>query len=148
TFFFVSQEFRYEKTPINYNQAVPSNAERAGDFSDVCPADKTFQITAQTKSLYPDCPVVSFLRDGSAYSRSSYNGNVAGSATDQLPIDPTSQALLATNLLPAANSVGGCNSPVSTPSNPACYVASVSPATQWNESLIRIDHNLSNNEIL
>src|SRR5215467_14173183 len=148
TFFFVSQEFRYEKTPVSYNQAVPSNAERAGDFSDVCPADKTLTITAQTKSLYPDCPVVNFLRDGGAYSRSYYNGNVPGSATDQLPIDPTSQALLATNLLPAPNAVGGCNSPVSTPSNPACYVASVSPSTEWNESLFRIDHNLSNSEIL
>ena len=24
TFFFFSQEFRYEKTPVSYNQAVPS----------------------------------------------------------------------------------------------------------------------------
>jgi len=58
TFFFFSQEFRYEKTPVAYNQAVPSVAERGGDFSDVCPADKTFGITTQTKPLYPDCPVV------------------------------------------------------------------------------------------
>src|SRR5262249_31393105 len=110
TFFFVSQEFRYEKTPVTYNQAVPSNAERAGDFSDVCPADKTFGITTQTKPLFPDCPVVGFLRasGGSGdYFRSGYNGTVVGNATDQLPIDPTAQALLAANLLPAPNSVGG-----------------------------------------
>jgi hypothetical protein len=148
TFFFFSQEFRYEKTPVDYNQAVPSNAERAGDFSDVCPADKTLQITTQNKSLYPDCPVVGFDRSTGEYYRSGYNGTVSGYATDQLPVDPTSQALLATGLLPAPNAVTGCNSPVSTPSNPACYVASVSPSTTWIESLFRIDHNLSNTEIL
>lgn len=148
TFFFFSQEFRYEKTPVDYNQAVPSSAERAGNFSDVCPADKTLQLTTQNKSLYPDCPVVGFYPSAGEYYRAGYNGTVSGSATDQLPIDPTAQALLATNLIPAANAVGGCNSPVSTTSNPACYVASVSPSTSWNESLFRIDHNLSNTEIL
>ena len=146
TFFFFSQEFRYEKTPVAYNQAVPSNAERSGDFSDVCPADKQFQITALNKSLYPDCPVVQFING--SYARSAYNGTVSGSATDQLPIDPTSQALLSTGLLPAPNSATGCNSPVSSPSNPACYVASVSPSTNWSESLFRIDQNFSNTQIL
>jgi len=146
TFFFFSQEFRYEKTPVEYNQAVPSMAERSGNFSDVCPSDKTFAITNQNKSLFPDCPVL-YYNNGS-YARSVYNGTLTGPATDQLPIDPTSQALLATNLLPAPNSASGCNSPVSTPSNPACYVATVSPSTSWNESLFRIDQNLSTTQIL
>jgi hypothetical protein len=146
TFFFFSQEFRFEKTPVDYNQAVPSMAERGGNFSDVCPADKTFAITTQTKPLYPDCPVVFYNNGG--YARSAYNGTPGGPATDQLPIDPTSEALLATGLLPAPNAVGGCNSPVSTPSNPACYDASVSPSTTWYESLFRIDQNLSQSEIL
>src|SRR5580692_8224819 len=148
TFFFFSQEFRYEKTPVDYNQAVPSNAERAGNFSDVCPADKTLLLTTQTKPMFPDCPVVGFASGSGEYVRSGFNGTVSGSATDQLPIDPTSAALLATGLLPAPNSVGGCNSTVSTPSNPACYVASVSPSTTWIESLFRVDQNLSNTEIL
>jgi Carboxypeptidase regulatory-like domain len=148
TSFFFSQEFRYEKTPVAYNQAVPSNAERAGDFSDVCPADKTLEITTQNKPQFPDCPVTGFNSSTGAYVRSSFNGTTAGSATDQLPIDPTAQALLGTNLLPAPNAVGGCNSPVSSPSNPACYNASVSPATSWREELFRIDHNLSSSEIL
>lgn len=148
TFFFFSQEFRYEKTPVAYNQAVPSSAERAGDFSDVCPADKTLQITTQNKSLYPDCPITGFNSSTGEYTRSGYNGTVSGYATDQIPIDPTSQALLASNLLPAPNAVSGCNSTVSTPSNPACYVTSVSPSTAWKESAFRIDHNLSNSEIL
>ncbi len=52
TFFFFSEEMRREKTPVDYNQAVPTMAERGlsrstlnpsanpgiGDFSDVCPA--------------------------------------------------------------------------------------------------------------
>ena len=148
TFFFFSQEFRYEKTPVAYNQAVPSNAERAGDFSDVCPADKTLQITTQNKSLFPDCPVTGFNRSTGEYFRSSYNGLTSGLATDQLPIDPTSQAILASGLLPAANSVTGCNSTVSTAANPACYVTDVSPSTSWREELFRIDHNLSATQIL
>ncbi len=148
TFFFFSQEFRFEKTPVDYNQAVPSNAERAGDFSDVCPADKTLQITTQNKSLYPDCPVVGFNKATGQYYRSSFNGTTSGYATDQLPIDPTSQALLATNLLPAPNAASGCNSTVSSTSNPACYVATVSPSTTWFESLFRIDQTLTPTELL
>jgi hypothetical protein len=148
TSFFFSQEFRYEKTPVAYNQAVPSNAERAGDFSDACPADKTLEITTQNKPQFPDCPVMGFNKSTGAYVRSSLNGTTSGYATDQLPIDPTAQALLGANLLPAPNAVGGCNSTVSTPLNPACYNASVSPRTSWREELFRIDHNLTPSEIL
>lgn len=147
TFFFFSQEFRYEKTPVDYNQAVPSNAERAGDFSDVCPSDKTFTLTVQNKSLFPDCPVASAQSDGTLI-RSSFNGVTSGVATDQLPIDPISQSLLATNLLPAANSVTGCNSTSSTAVNPGCYAASVSPRTFWREELFRIDQTLTSSQIL
>jgi hypothetical protein len=148
TFFFFSQEFRFEKTPVSYNQAVPSMAERAGDFSDVCPVDKSLQLTSQNKSLYPDCPVVGFTRSNGQYIRSSFNGTTSGAITDQLPIDPTAKALLATGLLPGPNSVGGCNSTASTPANPACYVATVSPKTSWREELFRIDHNLTPTETL
>jgi hypothetical protein len=148
TFFFFSQEFRYEKTPVDYNQAVPSNAERSGNFSDVCPADETLVITTQNKSLYPDCPVLGFSANTGQYVRSSFNGTTPGYATDQLPIDPTSAALLATNLLPAPTAATGCNSTISTATNPACYDATVSPSTTWIESLFRIDQNLSPTQIL
>jgi hypothetical protein len=148
TFFFFSQEFRFEKTPVAYNQAVPSLAERAGNFSDVCPADKTVGITSQTKPLYPDCPVMSYDPTRGVYTRSGYNGTTPAVATDQIAIDPTAQALLGTGLLPAPNTVSGCDSPVSSPSNPACYVTSVSPSTTWNESLFKIDQNFSNSEVL
>jgi hypothetical protein len=147
TFFFFSQEFRYEKTPVQYNQAVPSMAERGSDFSDVCPAPGAggWTTNAQFKQLYPDCPVVNGVSGLSVYNGT---GGVSGPPTNQLPVDPTSAALLATGILPAPNSVGGCNSTVSTPSNPACYVTSVSPSTQWNESLFRIDQNLGTTQVL
>jgi hypothetical protein len=148
TFFFFSQEFLFAKTPVTYNQAVPSNAERTGDFSDVCPADKTLIITTQNKSQFPDCPVAGFNASTGQYFRSSFNGATSGMATDQFPIDPTSQAILSTGLLPAPNSVSGCNSTVSTAANPACYVATVSPSTSWREELFRIDHNFTPTDIL
>src|SRR5208282_953119 len=44
TFFFWSQEWRREKNPSTILQNVPSDAERGGDFSDLCPG--------------PDCPNV------------------------------------------------------------------------------------------
>ena len=37
TFFFFSEEWRREKNPSSIRQNVPSDAERAGNFSDVCP---------------------------------------------------------------------------------------------------------------
>jgi len=150
TFFFFSQEFRFEKTPVAYNQAVPSNAERSGNFSDVCPVDKQLGLTAEVKPLYPDCPVFTYDPTAGIYGRSGYNGANTGvaTATDQVPIDATAQALVNTGLLPAPNAVSGCNSPVSSPSNPACYVASVSPSTSWSESLFKIDQNFSTTEVL
>src|SRR5215813_7189675 len=78
TFFFFSEEFRLEKSPTDYNQAVPGLRERGlvltqqgiqknlqvnpvdgsvfqdFDFSDVCPLNAgTF-----ARSQFPDCPTV------------------------------------------------------------------------------------------
>src|SRR5258706_6820405 len=39
TYFFWSQEWRRDRVPNDFNQQVPSPAERAGDFSDLCPGD-------------------------------------------------------------------------------------------------------------
>jgi hypothetical protein len=58
TFFFASEEYRLEKSPYQYNQAVPSVAERSGDFSDVCPAVGSSQYPAFQRSKYPDCPSI------------------------------------------------------------------------------------------
>lgn len=75
TFFFWSQEWRIERVPQQtFNQAVPTLAERGGDFSDVCPG--------------PDCPV-------NPATGQPFPGN-------QVPADPNAQALLA--LIPTPNS--------------------------------------------
>jgi hypothetical protein len=56
THFFFSEEARIEKDPYSYRQAVPSLAERTGDFSDVCPAVSAGQAVQFDFAKYPDCP--------------------------------------------------------------------------------------------
>ena len=63
TFFFYSEEWRRETVPGTvFNQLVPSNAERAGNFDDVCPTAGTtfFQSTPANYTgpipTYTNCP--------------------------------------------------------------------------------------------
>src|SRR5262249_16262046 len=76
TFFFFSEEYRHEKEPVAFNQAVPSDIERTGNFSDICPTSGTVDSATGagfifTRSLaasraassvglkvpyFPDCP--------------------------------------------------------------------------------------------
>ena len=139
TFFFFSEEFRFERTPTPYNQGVPSVAERAGNFSDVCP----FVIPAMgglpggqatfTRSKFPDCPGIPTSSTGTGGQQQyiTYPGNV-------IPIDPNAAAILSTNIIPFPNATSGCNSTVG-----SCFVADVSPSTYWREELFKIDHNIN-----
>jgi hypothetical protein len=139
SFFFWSEELRLEKTPVAYNQAVPTLAERSGDFSDVCPPNASVSVGAYYPSAaqYPDCPVLSpdstGKNPGFPYARANVNYLAA--------------AMLAADTIPLPNSTIGCNT-----TNPSplarCYVTSVSPATYWREELFRIDHNLTPTEQL
>jgi hypothetical protein len=133
TFFFFSEEIRREKTPVDYNQAVPTMAERAGNFSDVCPTLIPGGSTTFNPSAFPDCP------QGLGSSPPPIGRTVG--------VNYTSSAILNAGILPAPNSTSGCNS-----TNPSplahCYVTSVSPPTHWREELFRIDHNLTSNERL
>jgi carboxypeptidase family protein len=160
TFFFWSEEYRHDKEPVEFNQAVPSLAERNctlaanvnpfcasplvpgtvyGDFSDVCPAtvpagngEAIFSRVPGTAAPYfPDCPSTGA---GSGQMGVTYPGNL-------VPIDPHSFALINTNLIPAPNSTTGCNSSVG-----SCYDTTVSPLTTWREDLFRIDHNFTTKE--
>jgi hypothetical protein len=82
TFFFWSQEWRRERVPASFNVPVPSNAERGGDFSDLCPNPQS--------GSSQDCPIdprTGMLFDGSQ---------------GPLPIDPAAAALLP--LIPAPTS--------------------------------------------
>jgi len=135
TFFFFSEEVRRERTPVDYNQAVPTMAERSGDFSDVCPANLPGNSGTFSTSSYPDCPSAGATGSGTNY------------ATTSVPVDYDSQAMLNTGLIPEPNATSGCNS-TSSSALAHCYVATVSPATHWREELFRIDHNLTEHERL
>ena len=136
TYFFFSEEFRFERSPVgpggdkeSYNQAVPSLAERMGNFSDVCPFVVTGLQTDFTRSSYPDCPA--FGIDQNTGKPETFPGN-------QVPIDPNAAILLGTNVIPAPDSTTGCNS-----STGSCFDAVVSPSTYWRQELFRIDHNIT-----
>ena len=143
TFFFFSEEIRREKTPVDYNQAVPTMAERAGNFFDVCPTPSPGGSGTFSPSQYPDCPQAGI---GSLTSTNSAAGATYAAGL-QLPVDYTSAAILNSGLIPAPNSASGCNSTNSSPLF-HCFVAAVSPPTHWREELFRIDHNLTERERL
>jgi hypothetical protein len=102
TFFFYSEEFRLEKTPVEYNQAVPGLKERglilnskgvvqpnlvpnpgagpalyrAFDFNDVCPLNGGSGVIS--RSAYPDCPAL-LTSSGTTVSLVPINGtNILG----------------------------------------------------------------------
>jgi hypothetical protein len=164
TFFFFSEEFRLEKTPVDYNQAVPGLKERgliltangiqpnlvpnvlgngvyrAFDFTDVCaPSGASF-----SRAAYPDCPA-------------SLTGNplpILGLPGSGYGVDKNAIQMLSANLIPIPNSPYGCNLYLPNissgitgldPEDPNhCYVAAVSPSTYWREELFRIDQTLTN----
>ncbi len=133
TFFFFSEELRLEKTPVDYHQAVPTTAERSGDFSDVCPASASLGGYYPGAS-YPDCPIVSPDLELSPQFPGFYYAHAN--------VNYTAASILQTNIIPPPNSTTGCNTTNPTAFN-RCYIASVSPATYWREEAFRIDHNLT-----
>jgi len=126
TFVFWSQEWRRERVPSNFNQAVPSDAERQGDFSDLCP-----NLQSSTPNDYSDCPAVPGFLDSTGHTP---NLNVVTGFNIN---DPNIQALLPM--------ISGANS--GTPGAEFFNSASVLPTT-WREELVRVDHNLTSNERL
>lgn len=169
TFFFFSEEFRLEKSPVDYNQAVPGLKERGliltpqgvqqnlqidplngqtfqdYDFTDVCPLG---QPSTFSRAKYPDCP--SILSTGGALEPLPHLNaiGVGNSFVDKSPA-----TILASNLIPLPNAPNGCNFVLPNlnadlsnldPADPNhCYVAAVSPPTYWREELFRLDHSLS-----
>jgi Carboxypeptidase regulatory-like domain len=116
TFFFWSQEWRKDKVPAaSSTQTVPSNAERGGNFSDLCP-------NPQTGSMR-DCPLQpsNFPNPGQPFP-----GNV-------VPIDTTHGADALEALIPA---------PTSDIPGAATWQAFPILPTNWREELIRVDQNL------
>ena len=157
-FFFWSEEFRLEKSPLgpgnepgDFNQAVPTMAERAGDFSDVCPFVIPGSQTQFNRVQYPDCPAAS-PPTGRTGPYFTYFGNQLGATSGSVPsaVLNTNSLTLMNALIPPANSALGCNSNLAGRLDPQtgqpyipCYVAAVSPPTYWREELGRFDYNFS-----
>ena len=116
TFFFWSQEWRRERNPQPFHPNVPSDAERGGDFSDLCP-DVRVQAPDDPMANCPTDPRTGLPFDGSL---------------GPLPIDPVAAALLP--MIPQANAVN---------ENYPAYRATISTPTTWREELVRIDHNVT-----
>jgi hypothetical protein len=120
TYFFWSQEWRKDRVPgQDFNQQVPSDAERTGDFSDICP-------NPDPDVGFRDCPAVPGFLDSTGHTP-----NLSVVTGFNLS-DPNVQALLP--LIPAATSGGGESS---------FFVQSPTSPTNWREELIKIDHNLT-----
>ena len=134
TFFFFSEEAHLEKTPIEFNQAVPSMAERQGNFSEVCPSPSSANFPDFLRSQYPDCPTNGPDAAHYGYLTAFPNNQINTSPSS---LDRNALAILATGIIPAPNSDSGCNSPIR-----SCYAATVSPPTYWREELFRVDHNI------
>jgi hypothetical protein len=128
THFFFSEEVRMETDPYAYRQAVPSLAERNGDFSDLCPYAAPGDIPSVPGS-YPDCPL--------AFGHRTYPGNLLPS------VSPVATALLDNGLIPAPNATSGCSSTTG-----YCYLAEASLPTFYREELVRVDHTLTSKEYL
>ena len=134
TFFFFSEEVRLEKTPTDYNQAVPGlkerglimtaqgiqqnlgvNANAPGvvaqifDFSDVCPpfgSGSTFD-----RQQYPDCPAFGNLGSSHTEEAAYYLEGAPPSSGALVPfgVDKNALAILNANLFPLPNAATGCN---------------------------------------
>ena len=122
TFFFWSQEWRKERVPSPFNVAVPSAAERSGNFSDLCPNPTT---STPGNPDFSDCPVVNGVQTPNLNTVPGFNAS-----------DPNVQALLGMIPLPSRGGVPGAE----------FYKDTVTTPTNWREELIRLDHNLTNNE--
>jgi hypothetical protein len=116
TFFFFSEEWRRDRVPGDtFHRQVPSNAQRSGNFSELCPAAGS----PVDRTAFPDCPV-------NPATGAYFPGN-------QIPVDPNAQILLG-NTIPAPNSGSGAQSYFN--------AAPVTP-TNFREELVRVDQNFS-----
>src|SRR2546426_1657153 len=146
TFFFFSEEWRREKKPHTTGLVnVPSDNERTGNFSDLCPASCNFfrsdptgtngQPIALPGPVDPDCPAT-----GQGPVFTAPDGTMAQSFTpfpgNQVTIDPVGQALL--SLIPA-------RSPGLSNNGFPAVLQTVSLPETWREELVRIDHNITDN---
>jgi Carboxypeptidase regulatory-like domain/TonB-dependent Receptor Plug Domain len=139
TFFFFSEEVRLEKTPTEYNQAVPGLKERGliltakgiqpnlsppnattgqaaqiFDFSDVCPLPGSLPGGTFNRQQYPDCPAVAQngntqLEQPIYWFEGTPTGSLDGVGGYIFGVDKNARVILNSNLLPLPNSPTGCS---------------------------------------
>jgi hypothetical protein len=138
THFFFSEEARLEKDPYAYRQAVPSLAERNGDFNDVCPPPSTVNLGASgfSRTQYPDCPSSGLAGTGLAIFPNNQMNYAYTSS--QSSLNRNALAVLNTGIIPSPTATSGCNSTIG-----SCYNGDVSLPTYWREELFRIDHAIN-----
>ncbi|MGB8987905.1 MAG: carboxypeptidase regulatory-like domain-containing protein [Candidatus Sulfotelmatobacter sp.] len=127
TFFFWSEEWRRELTPASgffSSTAVPTLAERGGDFSDDCPNASTTPVS------FSDCPIVPGYTNSQGYTP---NLNVVPGYAANASIN---QALLAMipepNISSGALGAGVLDTWFATPTLP----------THWRQELFKVDQNI------
>src|ERR1700683_803522 len=133
-FFFWSQEFRRENVPFVYNNLngyLPNATERAGDFSDVCPAPGTPFVRAGTtpggrEVVSIDCPAYTggVDRAGNNYYLGFPDNTIPASLLDTTNTGP----ILANVPLP---NVGHA------------FVGTIASPTSWHEELIKVDDQVT-----
>ena len=150
TFFFFSEEFRLEKDPTdnNFNQAVPSLAERpsvrvnadgdqylGADFSDVCPQIPPGQTRITfNRAQFPDCPQLF----GSTFPFNIVGYHDSLNPVSQNPsIDAVGAATVNSGMIPLPNATVGCNSTAG-----SCYDFAFAQPTYWRQELFRVDHDI------
>ena len=130
TFFFYSEEFRLEKTPTDYNQAVPGLKERgliltpqgiqknmkpsaslggglyqSFDFSDVCPTGGG----SFARAKFPDCPAITGSNGLNAFFNNELNSPAEPGQISPVGVDKNALAILDSGMIPLPNAPFGCN---------------------------------------
>ena len=119
TFFFFNWEQMKDHSPNNVIANVPTDAQRAGDFS------QTRTSAGALIQIYDPLTTVADSSRASGYSRSLFSGNMIPAAR----IDPVARKLL--NYYPSNTASGLINN----------YAQSVTTVSGWNKYFTRADQN-------
>ncbi len=132
-FFFWSQEFRRENVPMifnNLNQYVPTAAERAGNFSDVCPAPGTPFVRAGTTPVGNEvvninCPA---YNGGTDVNGNNYYLGFPGNTIPANLLDPANTGPIIAN--------------IPLPNLGHSYFGTSPSPIFWHEELIKVDDQI------
>jgi Carboxypeptidase regulatory-like domain/TonB-dependent Receptor Plug Domain len=124
TFFFYSEEWRRDLIPANFfsTTAVPTVANRTGDFSDQCSVPGN-----------PECPLVPAFINGVAQANAGQQF-----PNNQVPIQNAAIASALTAMIPNPNSASG-----NLGNTLDQWFAAPTLPTHWRQELFKIDHNIN-----